>query len=109
MRDILGHRSWRIRAVFTSLLLFESVKISGLLRSENSPPWRRRGGRAINKNIPKAPCLARTGWFVQATDEFSDQHHLSAPLLDAARYRACSSLKAGFAAFFLMPQPALLS
>src|SRR5437867_11990248 len=36
-------------------------------RSENSPPWQRRGGRAIKKNGPKAPCLARTGWFVQAT------------------------------------------
>src|SRR2546428_3989941 len=36
-------------------------------RSENAPPWQRRGGRAIKKNGPKAPCLARTGWFVQAT------------------------------------------
>src|SRR5207249_7563006 len=27
----------------------------------------RRGGRAIKKNGPKAPCSARTGWFVQAT------------------------------------------
>src|SRR6266699_1101814 len=31
----------------------------------NSPPWQRRGGRAINKNEPKAPLLARPGWFVQ--------------------------------------------
>src|SRR6266446_4792506 len=31
----------------------------------NSPPWQRRGGRAIDKNEPKAPLLARPGWFVQ--------------------------------------------
>ena len=38
-----------------------------LYESENSPPRQRWGGRAIKKNGPKAPCLARTGWFVQAT------------------------------------------
>src|SRR6266699_1617934 len=31
----------------------------------NSPPWQRRGGRAINQNEQKAPLLARPGWFVQ--------------------------------------------
>src|SRR6266568_4881795 len=30
-------------------------------------PWQSRGGRAIKKNGPKVPGLARTGWFVQAT------------------------------------------
>ena len=29
---------------------------------ENSPPWIRRGGRDLMKNIAKPPCWERTGW-----------------------------------------------
>jgi hypothetical protein len=30
-----------------------------------SPPWSRRGGRAINKMLRRHLLLARTGWLVQ--------------------------------------------
>src|SRR5206468_5095398 len=32
---------------------------------KSSPPWIRRGGRDLKKNIAKHPCWERTGWFVQ--------------------------------------------
>ena len=31
----------------------------------HSPPWPRRGGRDINKNVAKPPLMERTGWLVQ--------------------------------------------
>src|SRR5690349_8032024 len=33
-----------------------------------SPPWLRRGGRDLKKNIAQPPCWERTGWLVQTTD-----------------------------------------
>jgi hypothetical protein len=36
-----------------------------MLGKRNSPPWPRRGGRDINKNIAKHPLKERTGWLVQ--------------------------------------------
>src|SRR6185436_12221433 len=36
-----------------------------MLKSANSPPWLRRGGRDLKKNVAKHPCWERTGWFVQ--------------------------------------------
>jgi hypothetical protein len=35
------------------------------IRPRHSPPWRRRGGRDINKNAAKPPLMERTGWLVQ--------------------------------------------
>src|SRR5437867_2908229 len=55
-------------------------------RSENSPPWQRRGGRAIKKNGPKAPCLARTGWFVQATDRICSEIGRTTPSAPQLRW-----------------------
>jgi hypothetical protein len=37
-------------------------------QTSQSPPWQRRGGRDINKNVAKPPLLERTGWFVPTTD-----------------------------------------
>src|SRR5262245_25217971 len=33
--------------------------------ASNTPPWSRRGGRDINKNVAKPPLLERTGRLVQ--------------------------------------------
>jgi len=30
-----------------------------------SPPWQRRGGRGIKKDVAKPPLMERPGWFVQ--------------------------------------------
>src|SRR6185369_11466851 len=57
------------------------------MKSANSPPWLRRGGRDLKKNIAKHSLWERTGWFVQTTDN----RWLEPTTLDAARYRACAS------------------
>src|SRR5436309_13758728 len=56
--------------------------------AKDSPPWRRRGGRAIKKNGPKAPCLARTGWFVQATLRIYSAVERTTPVYAQLRARA---------------------
>src|SRR5689334_15502095 len=56
-------------------------------RRAYSPPWLRRGGRDLKKNIAKQPCWERTGWFVQTTDN----GWLEPTTLDAARWRACAA------------------
>src|SRR6185369_3713271 len=39
-----------------------------MVKSVYSPPWLRRGGRDLKKNIAKPLCWERTGWLVQTTD-----------------------------------------
>src|SRR5437870_379463 len=60
------------------------------------PSLAKEGGRH-QLNVPKAPYLARTGWFVQATKKFLDQHH---PVCAFQRW---------LRGIFLMAQPPLLS
>src|SRR5437667_6675193 len=55
------------------------------LIEELSPPWSRRGVRAINKIFRRHLLLARTGWLVQ-----QPLISLTGTTLKAARYRACA-------------------
>jgi hypothetical protein len=61
--------------------------LRGTVRKGHSPPWPRRGGRDINKNIAKPPLRERTGWFVQQPiNRWIQRTTPSAPAKEASRH-----------------------
>jgi hypothetical protein len=64
-----GAARWKSSKRWVRLLKAATVRVVAQLeesaRRENSPPWTRRGGRDLKKNVAKQPCWERTGWFVQ--------------------------------------------